>query len=333
MFLAPLNNSRFFRKVFSRKHIAKQFIEDFLDLTISDIKQLKDKNRLTDKSIRVELDFECTIGNAVVIVDMQQWFKTDRVQRFYTYHTVDTELHLDSHREERIPDKKLLAEIKEEYTKGKEYKDLKPVLTLIWMVDDTLRFTDNFVGYMMTPEIETDFILKMQLWMNQEILNLLAERKKVANNIDFLPENRLVFLFEPNIVKDTTPQKYQRWFRFAEKTKDKNNDESDFEEFRDDPVFREIMCLISGETLTKRNLSFIKKEEENREMFQRFLQGEYEMGKKDGKKFGLEKSKKMRMEKGEQIGMEKGEQIGVEKEEQERNRETVILMIKDQPTA
>ncbi len=315
MYLAPLNYDRFFRKVFSHEHIAKQFLEDFLEVTITDIKLLKDKKHLTDKSAKVEFDFRCTIGDADVIIDMQQWYKTDVVQRFYTYHTAGTVLQL-----EKLPDKKLAEELMDKRSKEKDYKKLKPVLTLIWMANDTLLFKENYVGYVMTPEIVSDFIRNVSLWKSEKFLKLLEEREKVlkimandAKDLDFLPKNRLIFLFQPNIAKDKSIKKYHRWFRFAEKTRRKDNAEADFEEYRQDPVFREIMRLIVTEEMSADDLAYIETEAESREMVQRFLEGEYNMGKKDGRK----------------IGLQEGEQIGLEKGEQKNKRETAILMINE----
>ncbi len=40
MYLAPLNHDRYFKKVFSDERIAKQFLEDFLDVSITFLERL-----------------------------------------------------------------------------------------------------------------------------------------------------------------------------------------------------------------------------------------------------------------------------------------------------
>ena len=86
MYLAPLNYDRFFKKVFSDLNIAKRFLEDFLDVTIQSIEALKENHKITDDASVVEFDFRCKIEGQYIIIDMQQWYKPDVVQRFYLYH-------------------------------------------------------------------------------------------------------------------------------------------------------------------------------------------------------------------------------------------------------
>ena len=87
-----------------------------------------------------------------VIIDMQQWFKTDIVKRFYMYHSMNTVLQL-----EKMPDKSI--DLEENRKRDiKDYDKLIPVITLIWLADDDLNFNDDFVSYMMTGEILNDFI-------------------------------------------------------------------------------------------------------------------------------------------------------------------------------
>lgn len=88
MYLAPLNYDRFFKKVFSDKAIAQQFLEDFLDTKIEEIELLKEKHKVTDDASIVEFDFRCKINGAYIIIDMQQWYKMDMVKRFYLYHSL-----------------------------------------------------------------------------------------------------------------------------------------------------------------------------------------------------------------------------------------------------
>lgn len=283
MYLAPLNYDRFFKKVFSHTNIAKRFLEDFLDVQIQKIEILEQNHFLTDDASRVEFDFRCTIDGMDIIIDMQQWYKTDVVKRFYTYHCAGTVLQL-----ERVPDKKLPVADKKR-TKTKDYRHIKPVITLIWMVDDTLGFNENFVAYSMTPELITHFIKNKELWEEPQIIeNILDERKKMlklinneTKDLSFIPQNRLVFMFQQTIVKDQNIAKYHRWFRFAEKTRNKENKQADFEEYFDDPFFHEIMRLLAKNKLKKEELDYISTESEKQEQISRFLKGEFAMGKKE----------------------------------------------------
>jgi len=88
MYLAPLNYDRYFKKVFSETKIAKRFLEDFFDITIDELIILPTKHKITDNATAVEFDFRCKIKDNYVIIDMQQWFKTDIVKRFYMYHVL-----------------------------------------------------------------------------------------------------------------------------------------------------------------------------------------------------------------------------------------------------
>jgi hypothetical protein len=88
MYLAPLNYDRFFKKIFSDLDIAKRFLEDFLDTKIEMIEMIKNRHAVTDDATYIEFDFRCKIDGAFVIIDMQQWFKADLVQRFYLYHAL-----------------------------------------------------------------------------------------------------------------------------------------------------------------------------------------------------------------------------------------------------
>ncbi|MCP4696356.1 MAG: hypothetical protein GY862_05865, partial [Gammaproteobacteria bacterium] len=131
MYMAPLNYDRYFKKVFSDKKIAKRFLEDFLDVEISSLEKLPQQHRVTDDAAIVEFDFRCKIEDAYVVIDMQQWYKPDIVQRFYLYHALNTGLQL-----EELPKNRVVIHRKGKLIKVKNYKALEPVLTLIWLVDD-----------------------------------------------------------------------------------------------------------------------------------------------------------------------------------------------------
>lgn len=219
MYLAPLNYDRFFKKVFSDLRIAKRFLEDFLDVEIESIMALPDRHRLTDESTAVEFDFRCKIEDKYIIIDMQQWYKTDTVKRFYLYHTLNTALQLED-----LPLKSIqMVDGKERTTKS--YNALEPVLTLIWLADETLGTTQDCLSYAMTPELFSGFVLNDPLWRNEDIRELLEERQKVltqledrAQQLDFLGQNRLVYALQQNIVRN---QKYRRAFVKNTKTQKK----------------------------------------------------------------------------------------------------------------
>jgi len=131
MYLAPLNYDRFFIKVFNDSKIAKRFLEDFLDTEISEIEKLDRKHKVTDDATVVEFDYRCKINDRFVIIDMQQWYKTDVIKRFYLYHCLNSGLQL-----EKLPSKLVIPEksIKSDKKKQKDYEYIEPVYTLIWMV-------------------------------------------------------------------------------------------------------------------------------------------------------------------------------------------------------
>ena len=229
MYLAPLNYDRFFKKVFSDLMIAKKFLEDFLDVDIEEIKVLERKHKATDDAVAVEFDYRCKIEGQYVIIDMQQWYKFDIVKRFYVYHSLSSVLQLEIMAMKSIN----LSEEKKYDTKN--YDALEPVITLLWMADDTLNYKEDFVAFALYPEQTVDFLKNNELWAEgskekveeyrQNVLTLLNNESK---GIDFLAKNRLIYIFQKNVVKNKKISKYFDWFELAEKTKDKDNEENDF---------------------------------------------------------------------------------------------------------
>ncbi len=307
MYLAPLNYDRYFKKVFSDSKIAKRFLEDFFDITIDTIELLSIYHKITDDAVFVEFDFRCKIDKQFVIIDMQQWYKPDVVQRFYTYHCINTALQL-----ENLPLKSVALENGKEQ-KTKDYSEILPVITFVWMVDDTFGFKNDYVSYTMTPEIVTDFIKNHLLWQNKDITELLAERELTLaqlNNktkkIDFLPKNRLIYAFQKNIVKNSQAKnskyhKYLDWFEIAEKTKNKLNERSDFLKYTDDAIFVELIRRLNKDTLTTEDYTYIDNYEQFTERVKRWEKPIFEEGLEIG------------MEKGREEGREEGEKIGVKK--------------------
>jgi len=315
MFLAPLNYDRFFKKVFSDSKIAKKFLEDFFDIQIDSIELLDEIHKITDNAQTVEFDFRCKIEGKYVIIDMQQWYKTDIMKRFYLYHTVNTALQL-----EKLPIKSVLTEnFTIETTENKEeikflvkntrdYSRLEPVITLIWMVSDTLHFKDDdFIAYTMAPEIAMDFIKREEFWQKPEIREM--QRKKVlevmANNnknLDFLPQNRLIYCFQRNIVKNHKVEKYVRWFEFAEKTRNKENTEDQFATYENDDIFMEMMRRLRKDTLSQEDTAYMTNYEEIVARVKRWEDGVKAEASQEAFDVGREEGR----EEGEKIGIEKG---------------------------
>ncbi|MCP4570366.1 MAG: hypothetical protein GY841_22520, partial [FCB group bacterium] len=175
MYLAPLNYDRYFRKIFSDDKIARRFLEDFLDVEIQEFESLEDRHLLSNDASAVEFDFRCKIEGSYVIIDMQQWYKRDITQRYYLYHALNTGLQLED-----LPLKSL--DFKSEsrrLKKVKDYRELEPVLTLIWMVVDSLNFKDDYISYLMAPETVLDFLENDRLWHEHKLKELLEERKRI----------------------------------------------------------------------------------------------------------------------------------------------------------
>jgi predicted transposase/invertase (TIGR01784 family) len=295
MYLAPLNYDKYFNKVFSNERIAKRFLEDFLETEVNELEMLKGKLRVTDNASLVEFDFRCKIDNSFVILDMQQWYKRDISQRFYLYHALNTGLQL-----EKLPSKRVLYDYSyEKNKKVKDYRALLPVLTLVWMADDSLDLKDDFVAYSMSPEIVVKFVKNKKLWHKPEIVELLKERARLLEVLDnqtkelqFLAKNRLIFMLQKNTVKNKNKEKYVKWFEFAEKTKNTDNKKEDFQEYLDDEIFCEMMKRLSKDTLTDDDFFYIQNEKTFWEEVERFEQGIYEVAWNEGEAKGEAKGEK-----------------------------------------
>jgi len=328
-YLAPLNYDRFFRKIFKDIDIAKSFLEDFLDVEIEEINKLEEKHRITDKSKVVEFDYRCKIAGKYIIIDMQQWYKPDVTQRFYVYHALNSALQLEDLKTKAIP-VELVNDI-QEIKKAQEIKDyrlIEPVLTLIWMVDDSLGFKNDFVSYKLLPEEISKFIENNAIWHNKNIVHLLEKREAIlemlknnSKDVDFLQKNKLIFMFQKNIVKNMedsrallhTPgkkgdtirvTKYSRWFDFAYKTLKKNNSEEDFVEYQNDSLFKTIISRLDQSKLSDEDKHYIEEQSILWEKVNKYGTDFFDMGRKEG------------MQKGMQKGMEKG----MEKEKQNSDR-------------
>ncbi len=326
MYLAPLNYDRYFKKVFSNLDIAKNFLEDFLDIQIQEITALPLDSRVTDAARVIEFDFRCKIGDSYIIIDMQQWYKPDVVYRFYTYHCLNTVLQL-----ENLPVKQVLLS-NGKFRNIKNYSLLEPVITLIWMVDDNLGFTDDYISYVMLPEKSKSFFEETEIWKNKDIEKRVKEILNACNNnakgLQFLQKNRLIFAFQKNIVKNKKFTKYLSWFTLAEKTLNNKNKKSDFDDYRKDDVFKELMRRLLISNLDGKDLEYIKDYEEKMKGLEQYNEGMRKEGRIEGIEQGIEQEKKRSEEFIRQAEAEK-QQAEAEKQQVEFEKTIIKLHYKD----
>ncbi len=302
MYLAPLNYDRFFKKVFSDLSIARRFLEDFLDITIEKLEFLPDKHRVTNDAQIVEFDFRCKTKSGNFIIEMQQWYKPDVVQRFYVYHALGAALQLENMPKKIIP----LANGKTQ--KVKDYSVLLPTITIIWMVHDTLSFEDDFVSYVLTPEYITTFLKDSEEWTNQNCQMILKKREemnKLLHNtkkgVDFLQKNKLIYAFQKNIARNGNLSKYHDWFELAQKTLEKITDRFAYDKYRKDKIFCKIIRRLETSLAEDNSMDYIKNYEEYQEGVERYNRGvkkeQQEEHEKELAKLKAEKEKAKAREK------------------------------------
>ncbi len=274
MYLAPLNYDRFFKKVFSNLDIARRFLEDFLDIKIEKLEFLPNKHRVTNDAQIVEFDFRCKTDSEHFIIEMQQWYKHDVVQRFYVYHALGAALQL-----ENMP-KKIIPLPSGKTKKIQDYGELMPTITIIWMVHDTLNFKDDYVSFVLTPEYITTFLQDSEMWTNENCQMILKKRNEMNNllintkkNVDFLKKNKLIYAFQKNIVKNGKLSKYYNWFEFAQKTLEKVADRFAYDKYRKDKIFCEIIRRLETGLKEDDSMEYIKNYEEYQEGVERYNRG------------------------------------------------------------
>jgi hypothetical protein len=272
MYLAPLNYDRFFKKVFSDLEISKKFLEDALSVSISEIKLLPSKHKITDAARSVDFDFRCKINERFVIIEMQQWFKPDIIQRFHLYHSLNTALQLED-----LPNKVILT-MDNTIQEVKNYSQLKPVITIIWLVHENLSETDDYLSFVPTSESVVNFIRNHSLWGRNDMQELQEERKRLLKKIDnntkgllWMQENKEIFFFQKNIVKNKNNAGYLHWFAFAEKTLKKDNTKEDFVDYEDDAIFRKMIKRLNASTKNKQDMSYIDDYETRQAKVQQFI--------------------------------------------------------------
>jgi hypothetical protein len=72
--------------------------------------------------------------------------------------------------------------------------------------------------------------------------------------MSFLEKNRLIFLFQPNIIKNKAATPYAKWFEFAEKTRNPNNQASDFEDYAHNSIFAQMIHRLAITHTDNQNL-------------------------------------------------------------------------------
>jgi hypothetical protein len=218
---------------------------------------------------------------------------------------------------EKIPDKSI--KLAEDKKKGiKDYDKLIPVITLIWLADDNLNFKDDFVSFTMTSESLNDFIRNKNLWKKENILEILSEREKCleiienrTKKLDFLQKNKLIYAFQPNIVKNKKYSKYFDWFELADKSRDKTNEKGWFEQYLQDDIFVEIISRINTESFKQPDWEYIKDQEQFTEEFKRWGQVYIDEGIEIGFEKGLEKGIVAALKRGKLSVNEIAEDFGV----------------------
>ncbi|MEK7255492.1 MAG: hypothetical protein AAB316_12150, partial [Bacteroidota bacterium] len=289
MYLAPLNADRFFKKVFSDPDIAKAFLEAFLGVIIQHIELLPVKKKLSDAAVVVEFDFRCIIDGQPVIIEMQRGYLDDVVQRFYLYFAVATALQLENLPLKEIVTKQGLQK------KVASYEGVEPVITLVWMAEDTLGTEENFLNFSMLPEEAASFLKNESLWKNQDWEELTRQREKLlemlnnqTKSLGFLNKNRLIFAFQQNIVKNKPAAPYFKWFDFAEKTRNTNNRKEDFKQYKNDKDMNPIIQRINQEVLDEEDYSYLEE-----------FEAERNAGRIEGRNIGIHEGR----EEGRNIGI------------------------------
>ena len=102
-----------------------------------------------------------------------------------------------------------------------------------------------------------------------------------AKNLPFLRSNQLIFAFQKNIVKNKKVKPYAKWFEFAQKTRNENNQKEDFEIYTTDDIFSEMIRKLSHKSLDAEDLSFIE--------YYRLLEGQKDVWEQQYKEEGEQK--------------------------------------------
>jgi hypothetical protein len=245
MYLIPLNLDEPFKKIFGSPLIAKAFIQDMLGVKITSIEKLETDHKVTNAAAFVRFDYRCLIDGKYVIIEMQQGYKQDVVKRFFLYHCLGTALQLETIKETVVKDSKG----REHRTRN--YVELESVTTIVWLAQDNFDLVADSIEYNLYPKAYSDFIKDATLWqapksvLEKARAALLLHPKKDRRELSFLAQNRLIFAFQPNIIKNKRVTRYAKWFKFAEKTRNPNNTASDFDEFSNNSIFAQMIHRLA----------------------------------------------------------------------------------------
>ena len=224
---------------------------------------------------------------------------------------------------EDLPVKLISAEapFQSQNKKQRNYNRIEPVYTLIWMVDDQLGFEGDFAQYNMHHHALFDFINDVPLWdslnidaIKQSRLSVLDKMNNVTKDLPFLSKNKLVFIFQKNIVKNMEENKenpkYAHWFEFALMTHDKDNKKEDFTHFEEDKIFKEIINRLKKDELNEDDIEYIHDEDEYIQLLKEYYINQAEKQKKGenkalelGVEQGIEQVAKTLKENGADIAL------------------------------
>jgi len=121
-----------------------------------------------------------------------------------------------------------------------------------------------------------------------------------------LQKNKLIYAFQPNIVKNQKYSKYLDWFELAEKTQNKLNEKNWFDKYLKDEIFAEIIKRINTEKFEQADWDYINNQSDFIEKVKRFEQVFIDEGFELGMEKGIEKGIENGIEKGIKKGIEKG---------------------------
>ncbi len=205
------------------------------------------------------MDSKRNINGQYVIIDMQQWYKAFVVKRFYLYQSLNSALQL-----ENLP-KRDFPELSGRKVDTRIYQELLPTITLIWMSDDNLGFREDFVSFSLYPDQTAEFFKNDALWNSNDFEKMGIEREKIltllnnnTKDLGFLSQNKLIYAFQKNIVKNKKLTKYFEWFELAEKTRNKNNTEQDFVNYKKNESLMAVIERIKTSEFDYEELSALE---------------------------------------------------------------------------
>lgn len=111
---------------------------------------------------------------------------------------------------------------------------------------------------------------------------LLSLVKNDAKELSFLQKNELIFVFHKNILKNykkhptESRKRYIKWFQFADKTINKENQKKDFEEYEKDKTFQDIIQILKIEDMNLTELALAEEIEKEKAIERTIIRHELE---------------------------------------------------------